>query len=111
MSGKERKHILRNTKLPQIKPHHLRLDLDLVEFFPAVDPNHAPNHLGHDNHVPQVCLDEIWLLIRLGFLLRFPQLFDQAHGFALQAAVEAAARARVDYVPELLGGEVEESVE
>lgn len=54
-------------------------------------------------------LDEVGLLVRFGVLLGFAQLFDQAHGLALQAAVEAAAGAGVDDVAELFGGEVEES--
>ena len=54
-------------------------------------------------------LDQIGLLVRFGFLLRLPQFFDQAHGFALQAAIEAAPGARVNNISELFGGEVEES--
>lgn len=97
-------------KLAQIEPHHLRLDFHLIVFLPGVDPDHAPNHLGHDNHVPEVGLHQVGFLVGLGVLLGFPQFFDQAHGFALQAAVEAAAGAGVDDVAELFGGEVEESV-
>ena len=91
-------------------PDHLRLNLDLIELLARIHPHDTPNHLRHDDHVAQVRLDGVGLLVRLGFLLRFAQLFDQAHGFALQAAVEAAAGAGVDYVAQLFGGEVEESV-
>ena len=102
--------LITDTKLPQIEAHHLRLDLHLIELLPAVNPNHGPDHLRHDNHVSEVGFHEIWLLVGFRFLLRFAEFFDEAHGFAFQAAVEAAAGAGVDYVTELFGGEVEESV-
>ena len=63
--------------------HHFRLNFYLIEFLARVDANNAPNHLRHDNHVPQMSLDEIRLLIRLGLLLRLAELLDQAHGLAL----------------------------
>jgi len=90
---------------------HLGLDLDLVELLAGVDADDGADHLGHDDHVAQVRLDEIGLLVGLGLLLGFAQLLDQAHGLALQAAVEPAAGAGVDDIAELLGGEVEESGE
>ncbi len=101
--------LIANTKLPQIEPHHLRLDLHLIELLPAIDPNNTANHLGHDNHVSEVGLHEIRFLVGFGFLFGFAELLDEAHGFALEAAVEAAAGAGVDDVAELFGGEVEES--
>ncbi len=90
--------------------HHLRLDLDLVELLARIDTNDAANHFRHDNHVSQVCLDKIGLLIRLGVLLRFAQFLDQAHGATLQAAVESTASAGVQDVEEFGGGDIEESV-
>jgi hypothetical protein len=53
-----------------------------------------------------VGLDKIGLLVRLGLLLRLAELLDQAHGLALQAAVEPAAGAGVDDIAQLVGGEV-----
>ena len=102
-------NLLRDTKLPQIMPDHLRLDLDLIELLARVDANDTSNHLRHDNHIAQMCLDEVGLLVRLRFLLSFAQLLDQTHGFTLEAAVEAAAGAGVNNVAKLFGGEVEES--
>jgi hypothetical protein len=90
--------------------NHLRLDLDLVELLARVDTDNRADHLGHDNHVTQVCLDEVWLLVGLGLLLGLSELLDQTHGLALQTAVEATAGACVNDIAELLGGEVEESV-
>jgi hypothetical protein len=51
-----------------------------------------------------MCLDKVGLLVGLRRLLGLAQLLDQAHGFALQAAVEPAAGARVHDVAELFGG-------
>lgn len=89
---------------------HLRLDLDLVELLAGVDTDDAADHLGDDDHVTQVRLDELGLLVGLGLLLGLAELLDQAHGLALQTAVEAAAGAGVHDITQLLRGEVEEPV-
>ena len=102
--------LITDTKLPQIKAYHLGLNLHLIELLPRINPNHGSNHLGHDNHVAEVGFDKVGFLVGLGFLFGFAELLDEAHGFALEAAVEAAAGAGVDDVAELVGGEVEESV-
>lgn len=75
---------------------HLGLDFDLVEFLAAVDTDDAADHLGHDDHVSQVCLDQVGLLVRLGVLLRLSQLLDQSHRAALQASVESTAGAGME---------------
>ena len=59
-------------------------------------PNHAPNHLWHDEHVPQVSLDDGGFLIGRGLLLRLAELLDETHGLALQATAEPTAGAGVD---------------
>lgn len=48
---------------------HLGLDFDLVEFLAAVDTNDASDHLRHNDHVSEVGLDKVWLLVGLGVLL------------------------------------------
>ena len=101
--------LITNTKLSQIKPHHLRFNLHLIEFLARVNANHAPNHLGHDNHVAKMGLDEVRFLVGFCVLFGAAEFFDEAHGFAFEATVEAAAGAGVDDVAELFGGEVEES--
>lgn len=82
--------------------NHLRLDLDLVEFLSRVDANNATNHLGNNNHVSQMRLDEVGLLIGLGLLLRLPELLDQTHRLALETSVEPTAGACVDDITELV---------
>ena len=102
--------LITDRKLAEVEPDHLGLDLDLVEFLAAVNPDHGPDHLRHDDHVPQMRLHQVGLLVRLRFLLRLAQLFDQPHRFAFQAPVEAAPRARVHHVPQLFRGQVQQSV-
>ena len=87
---------------------HLWLDLDLVELLSGVDTNDGTDHLWDNDHVTEVSLDEVWLLVWLGLLLGLAKLLDQTHWLALETAVEPAAGASVDDIAELLGGEVEE---
>lgn len=91
-------------------PNHLGLDLDLVELLAGVDADDGADHLGDDNHVAEVGLDEVGLLVGLGLLLGLAELLDEAHGLALEATVDPAAGARVDEGAEFFGGEVEEAV-
>lgn len=90
--------------------HHFGLDFYLIELLARIDSNNATNHLRHDNHIPQMRLDKIWLLIRLSLLLGLAQLLDQTHRLALQTAVESTTGTSVNDIAELVGGEVEESV-
>ena len=90
--------------------NHLRLNLNLVEFLARVDTDDGSNHLRHDNHVTEVCLDEVGLLVGLGLLLGLAELLDETHRLALQAAVETTAGTGVNDITEFLGGEVEESI-
>jgi hypothetical protein len=88
--------LITDTELAQIMPHHLRLNFHLIELLSRVDPHYAPNHLGYNDHVAEMRLDQIGFLVGLGFLLCFAEFFDEAHGTTLEAAVEAAAGAGVE---------------
>lgn len=90
--------------------NHLRLDLDLVELLAGVDANDTANHLGDDNHVSEVGLDEVGLLVGLSLLLSLSELLDETHGAALQATVDPAAGTSVDNIAKLVRGEVEELI-
>ena len=70
------------------------LDFNLVEGFSIVDTDNGSGHLWDDDHVPQVGLDHVGLLIGRAFLLLLPQLLDQGHGFALQATGEFSPDSR-----------------
>jgi len=98
-------------ELAEVVANHFWLDFNLVEFLSRVDADDASNHLRNDNHITQMCLDEIRLLVWLCLLLCFAELLDETHGLALQATVEPASGAGVDDIAELLGGEVKELVE
>jgi hypothetical protein len=89
---------------------HLGLDLDLVELLSRVDADDAANHLGDNDHVAEVGLDLVGLLVGLGLLLRLAELLDETHGLALETAVEPSAGTGVDEVTELLRAEVEQPV-
>lgn len=103
-------NVLRDRKFSQVVSNHLRLNLNLVELLARVDTNYATNHLRDNNHVTEVSLDEVGLLVGFGLLLRLAELLDQTHGLALQSTVEPAAGACVYNIAELVGGQVEESV-
>lgn len=103
--------LLRDRKLPQIVAHHLRLDLNLIELLATIYPDNTANHLRHHNHITQMRLDEIWLLIRLRLLFRFAQFLDQTHRPALEATVEPTTSACMNHIAELLGGEIKESTQ
>lgn len=90
--------------------NHLRLDLDSVELLSGVDADDAADHLRDNNHVTEVSLDKVGLLVGLSLLLGLAELLDEAHGLALQATVEPATSTGMDDVAELVGGEVEKSV-
>ena len=88
---------------------HLGLDLNLVELLSGVDTDNAANHLWDNNHVSEMGLDEVWLLVWSGLLLRLAQLLDESHRLALETTVETTAGTGVNDVAELVRGEVEKS--
>ena len=90
--------------------NHLGLDLDLVELLAGVDADDGADHLGDDDHVAEVSLDKIGLLVGLGLLLGLAELLDEAHGLALETTVDPAAGAGMDEGAEFFGGEVKEAV-
>jgi hypothetical protein len=103
-------NVLGDGELGEVVANHLGLDLDRVELLAGVDADDGADHLGDDDHVAEVGLDGVGLLVGLGLLLGLAQLLDEAHGLALQAAVEPTTGAGVDDIAELLGGEIEKPV-
>lgn len=89
--------------------NHFRLDFHLVELLARVNTNDATNHLRNNNHVTEMGLDEVGLLVGLGLLLGLAELLDQTHGAALQATVDPAAGTGVDNIAQLVGAEVEQA--
>lgn len=111
VNSKVTDNLLRDGELSKVVANHLRLDLNLVELLSRVDTNDRTNHLWDNDHVTEVSLDEVWLLIWLGLLLGLAKLFDQTHWLALKTTVEPATGTSVDDVAELVGGEVEETID
>ncbi len=82
--------LVRDAELAQVVADHLRLDLHLVEALSVVDAHDGSGHLGDDDHVAQVGLDDVGLLVGRALLLLLAQLLDQGHRLPLQAAGELA---------------------
>ena len=89
--------------------NHFGLNFHLVEFLARVDTNNATNHFGYDNHVSQVSLDKVGLLVGLGLLLGLSELLDQAHGLTLKTTVDSSAGTSMDDIAELFGGQIQEA--
>jgi hypothetical protein len=82
----------------------------LVELLARVDADDTANHLGDNDHVAEVRLDKVGLLVGLGLFFGLSELLDEAHGASLQAAVDSAPGAGVDEFAKLIGGEIEETI-
>ena len=103
-------NVLGDGEFSKVVANHLGLDFDLVELLTGVDTDNGADHLGDDDHVTEVSLNEVGLLVGLSLLLGLTELLDEAHGLALQATVEPTASAGVNDIAELFGREVEEPV-
>jgi hypothetical protein len=90
--------------------YHLRPDFHLVELLARIDADDAANHFRHHNHVPQMCLDQVGLLVGFRILLGLAELPNQAQRSPLEAAIEPTAGACVHHIAQLFGGEIEESM-
>lgn len=104
-------YVLGDREFTQVVANHLGLDFDLVELLTGVDTDDAADHLGDNDHVTEVGLDEVGLLVGASLLLGLAELLDETHGLALQTAVEATTSAGVNDITELFGGEVKEPVQ
>ena len=90
--------------------NHLRSDFDLVELLAGVDADDAADHLGDGNHVSEVRLDEVGLLVGLGLLLGLAQLLDETHRLALKTSVDPATGTGVDDIAELIRAQVQKTI-
>lgn len=57
----------------------------------VVDTDNTANHLGDDNHVTEMGLDDGGLLIWWGLLLGLAELLDETHRLTLQTTLEPPA--------------------
>lgn len=102
---------IRDGELSKIVANHLRFDLNLIESLAIVNSDDASNHLGNDDHVPQVGPYWFRLLTSRSLPFRLAQLLDQSHRLSLQASLKPSASAGAEELDELVGGHVEERVE
>merc|ERR1719189_2606867 len=97
-------------ELAQVVSNHLRLHLNLCEDLAVVNANNGASHLGDDNHVPEVGLDHIGLLVGGSLLLLLPQLLDQGHGLPLESPRELPPDPADEQLHQLLVVHVKELV-
>ena len=64
------------------------LDFNLVESLAVVNANNGTSHLRNDNHIAQVCLDNVRFLIGGTFLLLFTQFLDQSQRLTFKTATD-----------------------
>lgn len=109
-----RNRLVRDRELAEVVAKHLGLDLDGSERLAVVHTNNRANHLGNDDHIAQVRLDNL----RLGTvnasdgLLGDAQLLKQVQRLALKTThSEATARTRREQLDELLVGELKQVLE
>lgn len=74
----------------------------LAEILAVVNANDGAGHLGHDDHVPQMSLHNLGLLIWWSLLLGLAEFLDQSHWLALQAAGETPAGTAVHQLNQLV---------
>ena len=74
-----------DAEFTQIMTNHFRLNFNLVESLAIVNANNAAGHLWNDNHVSQMCFDDVRFLVDWAFLFLLTKLFDQSHGLTLEA--------------------------
>lgn len=89
--------LVRDGEFTQVVSDHLGFDFDLVELLSRVYTDHGSDHLWHNDHVSEMCLDKVWLLVGLSLLLGLSQLLDQTHGSSLETTVEPPSGTSVQY--------------
>jgi len=90
---------------------HLRLNFDRVEDLAVVDTDDATNHFRDDDHVTEVGLDNRGFLIWRCLFLGFTKFLDEAHGLALQTALETSTSTGMDELNELLIAQIQKFIE
>merc|ERR1719188_1627348 len=97
-------------ELAQVVTNHLWLHLNLCEDLAIVNSNNGSSHLWDNDHVPEVGLHHVGLLVG-GSLLLLPQLLDQGHGLPLESPGELPPDPADEELHQLLVVHVKELVE
>jgi len=98
-------------ELAQVVTDHLSLDFDLVERLAVVHGDDAAHHLGQDDRVAQMRLDDSGLLERGRLLLGLAQTLEQSLVLVLETASEASASTAVHHHHKLVIALVKKSVQ
>lgn len=99
------------TELSQVVANHFRLDFNKVESLAVVDSHNRSNHLRNDDHVTEVGLHHIRLLIGLSFLLGLAQLLHKGHWLALQTTGKPPPGTSVHQLHQLFSWHIQELVQ
>jgi len=83
-------------------------ELWLTENLSVVDTNNGTDHLGNDNHVTKVSLDDFRLLTGGGGGLGLAELLHQTERLALESTLETTTGTSVNELGESSRVEVEE---
>ena len=95
----------------QVVTDHLWLDFDRGKGLSVVDAADGAGHLGDDDHVSEMGLDGVGLLVGGGFLLLPAELLNEGEMLPLAAALELAANAAGEEFDELFVVHVQQLVE
>ena len=81
-----------------------------TEDLSVVNTDNRTNHLGNDNHISQVSLDDGRLVTGRSILLRLSELLDEGHGLSLESPLESSSSSSVNKLHELSSVQVEELI-
>merc|ERR1719193_1201300 len=103
--------LVRDGEFAQVVAHHLWLDLNLGENLAVVYTNNRSSHLRDNDHISQMSLHNIWLLVDRGFLLLLPEFLDQGHWLTLKTTRELAPDSAGEELHQALIVHVQELIE
>merc|ERR1719487_1675752 len=70
--------LVRDRELAQVVAYHVGLHLHGGEDLAVVHANDGADHLRHDQHIAQMRLHDVGLVVRAAILLRLAQLLQQS---------------------------------
>lgn len=94
-------------ELTEVSSKHLRLDFNLVELLTVVDTDNRTNHLGDDDHVSQVGLDDSGLIVGASSDLGSSELLKESLVLGAEASRESSLSSRVQQRGEFLKRELD----
>ncbi len=77
-----------DNSLSKIVSNHFGLDFNRVEHFSIVNADYRSNHLGDDNHVTEMGLDDSGFFVGRSLLLGFSEFLNETHWPAFETTLE-----------------------